>query len=81
LLSTSNDFPNPGFPRINGTVNAIISDNNNGWYIGGNFSKAGTTTVSNLVHILANKTVVPNFLPNPNSTVAHGLHLLYPTKS
>ncbi|HOY97279.1 MAG TPA: hypothetical protein PK509_16165, partial [Catalimonadaceae bacterium] len=69
LMSTSNDFPNASFPRINGTVNAIISDNNNGWFIGGNFSKVGTTTVANLVHILADKTVDPNFLPNPNSTV------------
>ncbi|HRH35470.1 MAG TPA: hypothetical protein PKY12_10435, partial [Catalimonadaceae bacterium] len=69
LVSTTNDFPDPALPRVNGAVNSIISDGSGGWFIAGSFSKVGGQTVNNLVHIKSDKTIDQNFLPNPNSSI------------
>lgn len=58
--STTRQFPTLG--SSNGQV--VISDNNGGWYVGGNFATADTYTRNRIVHILSNGTVDPNFDPN-----------------
>ncbi len=58
----------PGFPRVNGTVMAALSDGAGGWYIGGLFTTVGTATRSNLAHVLADLSVAA-WNPGTNSTV------------
>jgi trimeric autotransporter adhesin len=44
----------PGLPRVNGTVSAIASDAEGGWYVGGTFNSIDGLPRSNLGHILSN---------------------------
>ncbi len=44
-----------------GHVHAVIPDGSGGWYIGGDFTTVGGTSVSRLAHILSNNTVDPLF--------------------
>ncbi|MCX6753393.1 MAG: peptidoglycan-binding protein [Candidatus Nomurabacteria bacterium] len=44
-------------PQINGPVYASVSDNNGGWYIGGDFTSVGEKQRNNLAHIDANGNV------------------------
>ena len=61
----SSDDTLPGFPHVcGGTVRAVISDNNGGWYIGGNFSCVGEIPRNNLAHIKNDFSVDPVFNPN-----------------
>ena len=39
-------------PRVNGTVEVVVPDGLGGWYVGGNFSKAGGQARQNLAHIV-----------------------------
>jgi hypothetical protein len=47
----------PGFPRVNGTVMAVVPDGSGGWYIGGQFTSVGATPRTNLAHILSDQSV------------------------
>ncbi len=49
------------FPKVNGTVNAVIPDGSGGWYIGGLFTNVGGVAINNLAHILPNYTLDINF--------------------
>ncbi|TAE49709.1 MAG: hypothetical protein EAZ89_13770, partial [Bacteroidetes bacterium] len=69
LTSPTNDFPDSGFPMTNGEINDIEPDGAGGWYLGGSFSQVNGQTLRYLAHILPDKSVDPNFNPNPNSTV------------
>jgi trimeric autotransporter adhesin len=51
------------------TVETIISDGSGGWYVGGNFTSVGGTSIRNLAHITASGTLDTAFEPNPDSTV------------
>jgi len=53
-----------GFPELVPGVFAEVSDGAGGWYIGGTFTSVGGLPRNGLAHILANKTVDPNFDPN-----------------
>lgn len=57
------------WPTVNGTVSGMVSDGAGGWYIGGSFSRVGTATRNNLAHVRADKTVDPDFAPEPDSSV------------
>ncbi len=48
-----------GFPRVNGQVNAVISDGTGGWFIGGAFTSVGGLPRANLAHVLADNSVSP----------------------
>ena len=56
-LSTTSAAPIHPFPRVDGTVKAVISDGSGGWYIGGTFISVGGLGRSNLAHILAGGSV------------------------
>lgn len=51
------------FPPIHGTVNAAAPDGAGGWYVGGQFTRVDNSTRYNLVHILGNGDVDPNWHP------------------
>ena len=61
--------PAATFPKIFGSVFAVIPDGAGGWYIGGLFSKIGSTPVDNLVHLNPNLTLDSNFRAYVNNVV------------
>jgi hypothetical protein len=38
-------------PKFNGSVSAVVPDGSGGWYVGGDFSKAGNQTRNRLAHL------------------------------
>lgn len=60
---------NPGFPRISGFVNVIVSDGQGGWYAGGFFDSVAGVPTRNLIHVLADGTVDPLWTPAANGEV------------
>ncbi|MEO0898288.1 MAG: T9SS type A sorting domain-containing protein [Bacteroidota bacterium] len=52
-----------------GEVYVSVPDGQGGRFMGGKFDKVNGTTVSNLVHILPNETVDPNFAPTVDGEV------------
>lgn len=53
-VNTISGVPDP-FPNINGQVHAAAPDGAGGWYVGGEFTEVdGSSTFSNLVHIIPN---------------------------
>jgi hypothetical protein len=63
------------FPAILGTqIRAVVEDGNGGWFIGGKFAQVGGLPRTNLVHVLSDHRVDPNFAPDPDSAV-HALAL------
>lgn len=57
------------FPIVAGKVFATVPDGNGGWYIGGEFTRVGDATRTNLAHVLQDGTVDPAFAPDPNRPV------------
>ena len=57
-----------GFPKVTGTVQAVIPDGAGGWYIGGAFTAVGDSARSNLAHILADNRVAA-WNPGADGTV------------
>lgn len=55
---------------VAGRVQVVISDGNNGWYVGGAFEGVGSSgSLKNLVHILSTGVVDTAFTPNPDAGV------------
>ncbi len=79
LDSSTAQTQNP-FPKVNGTINCIISDGFGGHYVGGNFSQVGPYQITNLFHLLANGQIDLNFVPTPDGPIyalaMHGPTLL-----
>ncbi len=48
-------------PKILGTINTSISDNQGGFYVGGEITSANGVKANGLVHILSDGTIDPNF--------------------
>jgi hypothetical protein len=57
------------WPKINGSITAVIPDGTGGWYVGGNFDYIDTVRLSNLAHINDDKTVDREWKPNPNNSI------------
>src|SRR5262249_24582903 len=57
-----------GFPVVNGTVLAAVSDGSGGWYLGGQFTAVGAAARSNLAHVLADHSVAA-WNPGANNLV------------
>jgi hypothetical protein len=56
------------FPKINGQVNAIVSDGSGGWYVGGAFTTVNGVTKNNLVHVNADGSVDSGFVTELTSS-------------
>jgi hypothetical protein len=61
-------LPTGGFPRVTGTVLAVVSDGAGGWYIGGEFTKVGGMRRSGAAHVRSDN-VVSAWDPDPNGPV------------
>ena len=57
------------FPRINGTVRAVVSDGHGGYYIGGSFDRVGGVLRVNLAHVTVDGRVVSTWDPDPTGEV------------
>ena len=57
------------WPEVNGVVNAIVSDNAGGWYLGGDFTSVAGVARTDLAHVLPDGTLDPNFAPTTNGLV------------
>ncbi|MEQ3778315.1 MAG: hypothetical protein ABNH27_14500 [Alcanivorax sp.] len=72
-----NNAVNPhilALPQVNGAVHAVISDGRGGWYIGGDFTRAGDYARMRLAHIAPSGRVT-DWNPGANDTVlALALH-------
>ncbi|MBY0434001.1 MAG: hypothetical protein K2U26_07825, partial [Cyclobacteriaceae bacterium] len=68
-LDISSGTTDGSFPRVDGTVKAVIPDGTGGWFIGGGFTAVGNVPRSNIAHIKSDKTVDLSWDPNatPNS--------------
>lgn len=60
----------PSFPIVSNTAYVVISDGNNGYFIGGEFTSIGTSTRTHLAHVLANGTIDETWKPDPNGYVS-----------
>lgn len=56
-LSATTGAVAPALPRVNGQVNAVVSDGAGGWFLGGAFTTVGGLARANLAHVLADQTV------------------------
>lgn len=63
VVDSTTGEPENRFPPIHGTVSAAASDGAGGWYVGGQFTRVDNLTRYNLVHILGNGDVDPNWHP------------------
>lgn len=61
--------PTLGLARFAGVVMSSVSDNQGGWYVGGEFDSVGGYQRNNLAHILADGTVDPSWNPNVNDQI------------
>jgi beta-propeller uncharacterized protein DUF5122 len=81
-LSAATGDPVPGYPilvkaeganiqasNVAGTVETVISDGAGGWYLGGSFTRVGTTVRRGLAHVLADGSLAPDFRADQNGTV------------
>ncbi len=64
-LDPSSGAARAPFPRIGGTVTAIVSDGAGGWFAGGTLTTAGGLSLGDLVHIRSDGSVDPSFAPRP----------------
>lgn len=70
LIDGETGLPNGIYPKINGMVHASISDGNNGWYIGGQFTITDKDiTYTNLAHIKADSGLDASWRPTTNKAV------------
>src|SRR5262249_26244635 len=56
------------FPRVNGNINATVSDGAGGWYIGGASPLVGTASRRNLAHIDSDYSV-SDWNPDPDEAI------------
>lgn len=75
---TSDAYPN--FPKVlsgtgPGTIYAVVSDGNGGWYIGGGFTQVGNVSRTNIAHILPDGSVDLNFLPSGANGIVRALSI------
>jgi hypothetical protein len=68
-IDAATGAPVAGFPKVAGTVNAVVPDGTGGYFIGGFFSGVGGLARSNLAHVLADNTVSP-WNPGANNSVS-----------
>src|SRR6267142_6609279 len=68
-LGAANGAGLAGFPKVHGSVYAVVVDGSGGWFIGGAFDSVGGVARANLAHIQSNLAVAP-WAPNPNGNVS-----------
>jgi len=56
-------------PRVNGTIDLVVSDGSGGWYIAGDFTRVGLDSIKYLAHIRSDKKFDTVFHPKPNGKI------------
>ena len=69
LFSPSSNEARKPWPEVNGVVNAVESDGAGGWYLGGDFRSVGGVPRTDLAHVLADRSVDPDWAPSTNGYV------------
>jgi trimeric autotransporter adhesin len=67
-IDITSGSPAAAFPRVTGTVSAVLPDGSGGWYIAGSFTQVGAMARSNLARVLADGTV-SSWNPNVNGVI------------
>ena len=67
-IDVTTSQPVGSFPRIDGTVRAVVSDGSGGWYVGGDFTLVGDQQRLDLAHIASDGSVTP-FNPGTDGVV------------
>ncbi len=67
-LDPATGSPVPGFPQVNGHVNAVLADGSGGWFVGGAFSQVGGASRANLAHVRSDLSV-DDWNPGANDQV------------
>lgn len=62
-VSATTGQPEASYPKVNGTVSAVVSDGLGGWFVGGQFTRVGGLPRTNLVHIRSDRSVDPTWRP------------------
>lgn len=68
-LDATSGVRDPGFPLVNGPVEASIQDGSGGWYVAGGFDRVGGQPRLDLAHVLADGSVDPSFAAEPDNDV------------
>lgn len=61
----------PQFPKIEGAIHSVISDDRGGWFVAGKISRAGEVSVYNVAHIFEDGSADPRFHPIVDGPVFH----------
>ncbi len=69
-ISTASTTPDLSFAKVNGIIITCIPDGNGGWYIGGEFTKVGSSDRNYLAQINAAGEVT-SWNPNPNGNITN----------
>ncbi|HLE32849.1 MAG TPA: hypothetical protein VJB38_09595, partial [Bacteroidota bacterium] len=68
-LDTASGAYDAAFPKVNGTIRAVVPDGAGGFYIGGNFTSVGGVVRNRVAHIKSDKTLDATWNPNANGVV------------
>ncbi len=74
-LDASTGQPRAPYPMIAGTANAVASDGNGGWYVGGSFTAVLGTPRGNLAHLDRDGNLT-TWNPNPNGDPNDVVHAI-----
>lgn len=78
-VSATTGQPDVGMPKVSGgfgEVYAVAPDGSGGWYVGGNFTHVDGIPRRNLAHVLADKTVDPNWAPDAGDSTDDSVGVL-----
>ena len=68
-ISTVSGLLDTSFPKVIGTVDVVIADGSNAWYIGGNFTSVGGIARNNIARINADKSVDLDWDPDADGEI------------
>ncbi len=63
VLPDNTISPDTSFPRVEGAIFAVVSDEHGGWYIGGDFTAVDGMPRAHVAHIRADKSIDPLWMP------------------
>ena len=67
-VSTQSGRARTAYPRVDGRVLVVVSDNEGGWFIGGAFDRVGNAERRNVAHILPDGSISP-WRPDPEREI------------
>jgi len=68
-ISSATGIATSAFPVVTGAVTASVPDGSGGWYIGGDFTRVGSSARNRIAHILPSGVEDPAFSPNADGNI------------